>query len=219
MSLRKGLLILGMLFSSFLYSQNKQILYGFAEMPQTLMVNPGAETNFRFHAGIPMLSGNSFQIGASTGSISDLFLDDGAPINSKFEILMGKLTERDFLGGNIQIEVLNGGYRLSNKAYLSFGFYQELDFIGYYPQDLTELLYRGNAANVNRTVHFSEVKFRSEFLGVLHAGISYKLNKKLNVGGRFKLYSGSLYAASKNNSGTFNTIEGQSNIFTQNRIT
>lgn len=213
MSLRKGLLILGMLFSCFLYSQNKQILYGFAEMPHTLMVNPGAETNFRFHAGIPMLSGNSFQIGASTGSIADLFLDDGAPINSKFEILMGKLTERDFLGGNIQIEVLNGGYRLSNKAYLSFGFYQELDFIGYYPQDLTELLYRGNAANVNRTVHFSEVKFRSEFLGVLHAGISYKLNKKLNVGGRFKLYSGSLYAASKNNSGTFNTIEGQSNIY------
>lgn len=202
-----------MFFSCFMFSQNKQILYGFAEMPHTLMVNPGAETNFKFHAGIPLLSGNSFQVGASQGSISDLFLDDGSPINSKFEILMRKLTERDFLSSNIQIEVLNGGYRLSNKAYLSFGLYQEFDFIGYYPQDLTELLYHGNAANLNRTVHFSEVKFRSELLGVLHAGISYKMNKQLNVGGRFKLYSGSLYAASKNNSGTFNTVEGQNNIY------
>ena len=77
MSCRKLLAVFGVFFISCIgYSQNKKILYGFAEMPHTLMVNPGAETNFRFHAGIPALSGLSFRIGSSEARISDLFLND-----------------------------------------------------------------------------------------------------------------------------------------------
>ena len=44
-------------------TQNKQILYGFAENPQTLLLNPGAETNYKFHVGIPFLSGLSGDVG------------------------------------------------------------------------------------------------------------------------------------------------------------
>lgn len=213
MNFKKLLFIIGLFVSCFVNSQNKQLLFGFAEIPQTLMINPGAETNFRFHAGIPLLSGFSFDIGASEGKIADLFLNDGATINFKFERLTSKLTERDFLSLNTQVEVLNGGYRLNNKTYLSFGLYNELDFIGYYPKDLTELLYYGNGNNISQTAHFSQIKYRGELLGVLHAGVSYKLKNDLNIGARIKLYSGSLYTASNNNSGTFNTVEGTNNIY------
>ena len=57
MNFRKLFIILGLFICTVSYSQNKQILYGFAEMPNTLMLNPGAETNFKYHAGIPFLSG------------------------------------------------------------------------------------------------------------------------------------------------------------------
>jgi hypothetical protein len=216
MSLKKALTVFSFLLCSFVYSQNKQILYGFAEMPNTLMVNPGAETNFSFHAGIPALSGFSFNIGATEGKLSDLFLKDNTAFNTKFENLTEKLTNRDFLSFNMQIDILNGGYRLDQKTYLSFGLYQEVDFVGYYPKDVAEFLYYGNQPFINKTIHFSDLKFRAEMLGVLHAGLSYKLNKKLNIGGRFKIYSGSLHASSNNNSGTFNTDVAVNNVYMHN---
>ena len=216
MSLKSTLLVFGLLIYSLVNSQNKQIMFGFGEMPNTLMINPGAETNFRYHVGIPALSGFSFAIGASEGKLADLFLKDNTAFSTKFENLNEKLTNRDFLSFNLQIDILNGGYRLDEKTYLSFGLYQEIDFIGYYPKDIAELLYYGNQASINKTVHFSDLKFRGEMLGVLHAGLSYKVNKKLNVGGRFKLYSGSLHTASKKNSGTFNSNLGVNNVYTHN---
>jgi len=136
-------------------AQNKQILFGFAEIPQTLMVNPGAETNFNYHIGVPGLSGVSLNFGASSGTISDLFLNDGASFTGKVGNLISKLTERDFISITSQIDVLNGGYRLDEKTYLSFGFYEELDFVGYFPKDIAELLYYGNAPAINKSVHFS----------------------------------------------------------------
>lgn len=216
MKIKRLLTVFGLLVCVSLSSQNKQLLFGFAEMPNTLMVNPGAETNFRYHAGIPGLSGFSFNIGSSEMKISDLFLKDNTAFNAKFENLTEKLTNRDFLTVNAQIDVLNGGYRLDEKTYLSFGMYQELDAIAYYPKDIAELLYYGNQPFLHKTIHFSDLKFRGEILGVIHAGISYKYNKKLNIGGRFKLYSGSVYASSRRNGGTFNTNAGTNNIYQHN---
>jgi len=206
-------IVFGVFVSLGCIAQNKQILFGFAETPQTLMVNPGAETNFSYHIGIPGLSGISINYGASTGTISDLFLKDGSPFTGKFENLISKLTERDFLSITSQIDILNGGYRLDEKTYLSFGFYEELDFVGYYPKDIVELLFYGNQPAINKSVHFSQMKFRGEVLGVLHAGISRKVNSKLNIGGRFKLYSGSVNISSTNNAGTITTVNGGNNIY------
>jgi hypothetical protein len=213
MNCKKIFIVFGIFVSCLSYSQNNQLLYGFAEMPNTLMANPGAETNFRFHAGIPALSGLSFNIGSSEAKISDLFLADNANFSTKFKNLTEKLTERDFLDFNVKIELLNGGYRLNEKMYLSFGLYQEIDFVGYFPDDVVDFAYFGNGLNVNKTVHFSQLKFKGDILGVVHAGLSYKVNKKLNVGGRFKVYSGSLHISSNNNTGTLSAVEGGDNIY------
>ncbi len=213
MNFKKSFIIIGFFVSFISYSQNKKILYGFAEMPHTLMVNPGAETNFKFHAGIPALSGLYFNIGSSEATISDLFLSDNINFSTKFISLAERLTERDFLDFNTKIELLNGGYRLNEKMYLTFGLYQEIDFVGYFPNDIVDFAYYGNGLNVHKTVHFSQLKFRGDILGVIHAGLSYKVNKKLNVGGRFKIYSGSLHMSSTNNTGTLSAVEGENSIY------
>ena len=44
------------------YGQNKQILYNFGDLPQNLMLNPGAEANYKYHIGIPLLSGFSTKL-------------------------------------------------------------------------------------------------------------------------------------------------------------
>ncbi|WP_298780609.1 DUF5723 family protein [uncultured Polaribacter sp.] len=197
------------------FSQNKQVLYDFAGLPQTLLLNPGAETNFKYHVGIPLLSGVSFDFGSSQFVLSDLFAVDNIDINDKVASVLNSIDERDYLKINTQIEVLNFGFRLNNKTYLSAGFYEELDAIGYYPKDVLTFLTQGNGDNVFRNINLSEIRYKAELLGVFHLGITKKVNDKLTFGSRFKIYSSAFNLESKNNTGTFSTIQGTNNIYTQ----
>jgi len=55
------------------HSQNKELLYDFTDLPQSLMLNPGAETNFKLHAGIPLISQFHINLGLRGASIFDVF--------------------------------------------------------------------------------------------------------------------------------------------------
>ena len=196
------------------YSQNKQVLYGFAELPQTLLLNPGAETNYNFHIGVPLLSGFSGEIGSTGFTLNDLFVTDNRSINYKVSEILSTLTVRDYAKLNSQIEVLSGGFRLNDKTYFSFGFYEEIDAIAYFPKDPATLLLEGNDAYLNKSFNLAQILYKLDAFGVLHFGVSKKVNEKLIIGGRFKLYSSALNLESYNNSGTFTTAEGTNNIYT-----
>ena len=62
--------------SVFIHAQHKQLLYDFYEIPQSLMLNPGVKTPYKWHAGVPLLSGISIQAGTSGISVNDLFAND-----------------------------------------------------------------------------------------------------------------------------------------------
>ncbi len=197
-----------------LFAQNKQLLYDFTGIPQTLMSNPGAETDFKWYVGVPMLSGLSFQIGSSGVSANDLFANDGVDFNTKFrERLIERMTTRDELSGTYQLELLNVGFqsRYSNLFY-SFGVYNEGDGIGYWPQDYVMLLVEGNADNIGRRYDLGDLKTRGEMLNVFHFGVNKRINRKLNVGVRGKLYSSIFDFNSTRNKGFFVTRRGQNNL-------
>lgn len=202
------------LYVIFIYTigaQNNNILYGFSESPQTLLVNPGKETNYRYHAGIPLFSGLSLNSGSTKLVLSDLFLKGGS-FNNKVTNVIDNLSSEDFISFNSQIEVLNLGYRLDDKTYISGGFYSEIDFVGYFPKDVAILFHEGNGAYLNKSFSLSQLTMRVDVLGVLHAGVTRKLSDRLTVGGRLKIYSSSLNANTSSNSGTFTTREGTNNI-------
>lgn len=204
------LLILSAVTSS---AQNKQIVYDFAELPQTLLLNPGAETNYKFHFGVPLLSGFSLNMGSSGVVLTDVFANDNVHINDKISTILHSMSSRDFLMFNNQIEVLNGGFRLNDKTYISFGFYEEIDAISYYPKDLFILLNEGNNAYLNKNFSASQINYKLDVLGAIHVGVSKKVNEQLTIGGRFKVYSSALNIESTNNSGTFTTVLGTDNIY------
>jgi len=58
----KKIVLLVFLISTISLKSQQKLAFSFAESPQTLLLNPGAETNFRSHYGIPMLSDVSFDI-------------------------------------------------------------------------------------------------------------------------------------------------------------
>lgn len=211
--MKKIITLLLVFFAVKSYTQNKQVLYDFAELPQTLLLNPGAETNYKFHVGVPMLSGFSLELGSTGAVISDVFTIDNIPIQDKVTQVLNKLSTRDHVMFNTQIEVLNAGFRFDDKTYFSFGFYEEIDAFSYFPKDPIKLLTEGNSAYLNKSFDFSQILYKVDVLGVLHFGASRKVNEKLTIGGRFKVYSSAVNMESSNNTGTFTTVLGGNNIY------
>ncbi len=212
--MRKNVFIFMMLFFLFcrVYPQQK-LAFSFGETPQTLMLNPGAETAFKYHFGFPLLSNISLNGGFTGFQLNDLFANDGVNFTTKFQRVLNRLDERDFLTLQAKIDVLNGGFRWDDKTYMSFGFYEEFDFIGYMPKDIADLLYYGNAPFLNRSFSLSHVTFKADVMGVLHFGISRKVSDRLSVGGRLKIYSSSLNIESTSNSGTYTTARSNVNLY------
>ena len=77
----KWLLFLGVFMS--LQSQNKQLLYGFKEVPQQLLLNPGGQVDYRGYIGVPLLSHIHLNAGITGFSAFDIFADDGRDFNQK----------------------------------------------------------------------------------------------------------------------------------------
>ncbi|WP_335965972.1 DUF5723 family protein [Galbibacter sp. PAP.153] len=198
------------------YAQNKQLLYNFTEIPQSLMVNPGATIQNRGYFGIPVLSGIYVNAGSSNMSVYDLFADNGVDFNTKVNNMVYSLKAGDVQRVNQQLEVLNIGFKIGGhfgKSYITFGAYQEIDFFNYWPKDLAILAYEGNAPNIGRAFNLSHLNVKGELLTVYHAGYHKMVSDRFSYGVRGKIYSSIIDFTSTKNSGTFITTEGENNFY------
>lgn len=213
MSLIRGLFLICMLFGFGVVAQNKQLLYDFNEIPQSLLVNPGMETDFKWYVGVPLISGISGYAGSSGISVNDIFADDGIDINLKVrERALGQLVPRDEFSATVQLEYFNGGFRLKNPTiFYSFGGYFEMDNTTYWPQDYAALIVEGNADQLNRRYDLGDLKSRGSILNVMHFGIHKRVDRNLTLGMRAKLYSGILDYSSTSNKGYLVNAPGQNN--------
>lgn len=208
-----------------LYAQNKPILYGFDNIPQTLLLNPGSETTYKYHVAVPFLSGNHVHFGTKNFTIADIFRKNGVGIFSGEDIsdrivsTTRRLNEKDYFSSNVQLEVLGGGYRLNTRDYLSAGYYTELDVFSSIPKDVLTLILEGNADYIEKPFSISQINIKAESVSVLHAGIARQINNRLTIGGRFKIYSGGVSFVSVDNSGTYLTTTDSEDGIYKNTLT
>ncbi|MDG5492487.1 DUF5723 family protein [Psychroserpens sp. SPM9] len=182
-------------------------MYDFNVIPQTLNQNPGALVTFDKHFGIPLLSQFHVNFGSSGVSAYDIFRDDGVDINIKIGNAINAMSHRDYFTLNQQLDIINGGWRKDETTYFSYGMYEEVDMISYFPKDVAVLLWEGNANHIGRSFSLNDVSFKAELLSVFHFGINKQINKKFTLGARAKIYSSIANVNSVNNSGTFTTRE------------
>ena len=192
----------------FANSQNKQILYGFDEIPQSLMLNPGANVNWKKHYGIPLLSQFHINGGSSGISAFDIFKTGNDNINNRITDAIFKMKSTDFFTSTQQLELINFGWRSRSDIYFSGGIYQEFDFIVYFPRDLAILAWEGNRDYLNYEFDLGEVSALGDFMTVYHFGANKQISKKLTLGVRLKLYSSMVSFRSIHNQGTFVTRLG-----------
>ncbi|UNZ00394.1 DUF5723 family protein [Zhouia spongiae] len=198
-------------------AQNKQLLYDFTQIPQSLMQNPGANVNNEWHAGLPLLSGVYISAGSSGFSVYDVFADDGVDINDKIRDVIYTAGSNDIMSVHEEVEILFGGFKgrsgWHEKNYYSFGWYQEFDHFNYWPRDLAILAYDGNRDYLGQRFNLRHATVKTELVSVLHFGVLRKVSESLSVGGRLKVYSGIADITSTHNNGRFFTDFGTNNEY------
>ena len=204
-----------------LRSQNKQLLYNFREIPQQVMINPGAQIHQRGYIGVPFLSGISLGFGSSGFNAYDLFADNGVNFNIKVRDVLYNLDRNDIIDINQQVEILFAGFKgkgENSKDFFSFGIYQEFDLYNYWPEDLAYLAYEGNAGNTGREYDLRDLNVQGEIFTTFHFGVNHRFNSDWTAGARFKVYSSMIHWSSNNNEGLFITVPGTQNIYSHNVI-
>lgn len=190
-------------------AQNKQLLYNINSLPQNLMTNPGGETRFDMHAGLPFISHISFSAGSSGVSLYDIFGDDESDVNENINNSLRSISNKDFFSVRDQIELVYLGWRDNSKNYFSAGVYQETDVFAYFPKDIAVLAWEGNQNQKN--FHLSDLAFTGEVLNVFHLGVSHYFSDDLNIGVRGKVYSSIFNVRSVDNKGDFFSSGSSSN--------
>jgi hypothetical protein len=210
--MRNFLFFIAALWLSTSIAQNKQVLYGLEEVPQSLLLNPGGQVSQKLHIGIPFLSQFHINGGASGVTVFDIFGNSGTDINTRIRNKIFELKNTDFFTATQQLEIINFGWRAKNEIYFSGGIYQEFDFITYFPRDLAILAWEGNRDYLDYEFDFGEISTTGDLLTVYHFGANKKISNKLTVGVRAKIYSSMLSYRSTNNSGTFVTRLGDGDV-------
>lgn len=198
-----------MIYSGFTaLGQNQQLLYNFESLPQSLLLNPGAEPAFNFHAGIPLLS-KVHASGGSTGvTIYDIFkIDPATTLSDRIKTSLASMNNRDFGMAHQQVEILSVGWRGKEDTYYSAGLYQELDVFGYVPSELALMIWEDSLTTA-RHFDFSDIAFTADMVNVWHFGITKKQDRYTTFGVRGKIYSSALNIRSTSNSGSYTMYEG-----------
>jgi hypothetical protein len=191
------------------FTQNKQLLYGLSEVPQSLLVNPGGIVQYDKHFGIPFLSHLHLNGGSSGVNAYDIFqTSNTSDINTRITSAIFNMKNTDFFTVTQQLENISFGWRNSNDYYFSGGIYQEFDMITYFPRDLAILGWEGNRDYLDYEFDLGELNTSGDLMTVFHFGANKKITDKLTVGARFKIYSSIFNFRSTNNKGTFVTREG-----------
>jgi hypothetical protein len=200
------------------FSQNKQILYNFTSVPQSMLVNPGSDVKYNWFIGIPLSSGFSTNVGSSGFSAFDLFANNGIDFNAKLRNVFFSTSRNDKVSINQQFEIFSGGFKLGDwqkGSYFSFGMYQELDLFSYMPKDYAILALDGNKDHLGKIFDFGDLSAKGELLSIFHLGYHKNVSEKLILGARGKIYSSIFNLSSTKNSGYFYTIPGTTSIYEQ----
>ncbi|TBW27422.1 DUF5723 family protein [Gramella sp. KN1008] len=205
--MRNKILILFLFTSVLCFGQNRPLLYNVDDLPQALLQNPGTRIDFTRHIGVPFFSQIHIFAGSTGVTAHDIFSDENPNVNQRVQNVMQRITAGDYFSVNEQWEILSFGWKVGERGYVSAGLYQELDVFAYFPKDPAVLAFEGNADYIGQDFNFSDANFTGEVLTTYHLGYNYKVDPKLSVGARAKLYSGIFNVESTKNDGAFRTIE------------
>jgi hypothetical protein len=172
-------------------------IYTLNSIPQQYYDNPGLMPKTKYHIGcmpilfIPILSSNYTSVSNSGFKWDNFVRYDKAKDSIKFDAdnTIDKLSKKNYLIFNQQIEWLSFGFKIKHTQYVSFSFTEKFNFRFTYPKDLIAM-WNGNSQFIGSEANFDHIGLDMTHYREIALGYTNQIDNKWTVGGRVKLLFG-----------------------------
>ncbi len=184
--------ILMLLTTPLLFSQQNNTLFFMHSIPQSNFLNPAIQNDCKLFIGLPVISSVHVNI-ANSGFTLDQLLEKQA--NDSFRIdadfISTKLAPRNFLSTEIHTTILAVGLR-RDPYYYTFTINEKNNAIFFYPRDLVVFGLEGNTQFEGQWLSFNGTGLLFNHYREFAIGISKNIDRYKTIGIRAKLLFGKL---------------------------
>ncbi|XOV95086.1 MAG: DUF5723 family protein [Bacteroidota bacterium] len=199
--MKKILIIALVILSGELFAQsNLGFFHMGGALPQGANYNPAYFPDARVYVSLPGISGIDLSVNNSFG-ISDILTETGDSTLIDINKFLGtQQKDKSFFNMNLAITDLMIGFRIGEKSYMSLFVNERIDATMFYPIDLMNFVWRGNAAYVGQNfvadkMGYSMTHYREWGIGY---GRSFDiLGRETTIGARFKYLNGMLHSSTE----------------------
>jgi len=172
-------------------SAQNNILYGMHNIPQTINTNPAKQPGCNVFIGYPAISGIYLDVNNSALTLGTIFkprADQPDSFLIDLDAIENAMGETNYINAELNISILNFGFRLHNGFYFNFGINNRTIQNFAYPKALMEIR-RGNYREGDEPLSFN---FFENFMNYneYSVGLSKQFHNNITVGGKIKVLSG-----------------------------
>ncbi|SDC35048.1 DUF5723 family protein [Williamwhitmania taraxaci] len=179
-----------LLFTAPAIAQTDFTMYHMQLVPYRIYQNPALVPQARSFVGLPIISSIYFH-GSNAFSYNNIISrtpDDSLKVD--IPKLLGKLSDRNYLFTNFDVDLLSFGFRVADTYYITFSARERSMFRFMYPKDLINFAWQGNAnIGLGKELNFAP-KFDAMVFDEFALGLAQEVDDKLTVGFRFKILNG-----------------------------
>ena len=178
-----------------LNAQEYNTIYWMQGIPQSAFSNPAHQLDAGIYIGTPGASSIYAGFGNSGFKFSDMLRkDNSGQMYWDEDNMLSKLSTKNLMYSDVQVEILTFGFRLHDDNYIHFNYSQKMGMQAGYPKDLFLLGLKGNNYFLENTEN-GEANFDALRLNLMQyseygIGYSRKLNEQFDVGARVKFLFG-----------------------------
>src|SRR4051812_36684770 len=184
-------LLCALLLPGALFAQNESTLYFMNSLPQSVDLNPAIQPRYKMTIGLPFISSIGATYSNNGFSYNDIITKVDGLVKADLTKLTQNLAAENYITLAQQTDLLRFGLRLNPKMYLTVSSTARSYNRAMVEKGLASLLVDGTAPLIGT---YSNTAPKEEGIGYVEtaAGLSYKVNDKLTIGGKLKYYKGML---------------------------
>ncbi len=186
-------------------AQQVNTLYFLENAPMRHTINPAFQPVSKGYLSISPLGWMSISFGNNSLTLSDVLMVDPAtghtitPMhpNGDKEKFLNKLKSVSLVNGEVTMSLLNMGFRIKDKGFLTIGLTERVQFGSTQPKSMMEFWMRGGMTDITggvNTYDLSKLGFSVTGYTELSGGYSHQLNDQWTIGGKLKFLMGQFYS-------------------------
>lgn len=173
------------------HAQHEHTLHFMPSIGQYNYTNPALRPNYKVTIGLPGISSNYFSFANSGFKYKEMvtWQEQDQTLHLTLNNFIDELGEKNYFEVDANIDLFNLTFKASPRLFLSFNVTAKTYKRLMYPRDMFDFVVKGNGNLLGQTLNLSPKMESATYLEV-GVGGSYRVNKKLTVGTRFKVLRG-----------------------------